>query len=236
MARSFAPGESGRLLQETIRQGSSEGATAAVVGLIAASTAGTLALAQLERSANRLAGSNDDRPGVRRYLVAARLALTVGVLLVVGTLVAIGGGAVSRGFGWTGTVETTWGIARWPIGAALVLLATYLLFRRVPRERVGARGEVFGGALVSLALWIAFSAVLALYFAVRSDAGENPYGPLLAVIALLLWSMLSSLAFHLGMSTVCELAGARKPDEGDVVRVSDVREEADPLPAIPSPS
>ena len=236
MARSFAPGESGRLLQETIRQGSSEGATAAIVGLVAATIAGTLALAQLERSANRLAGSNEDRPGVGRYLVAARLALTAGVLLVAGTLVAIGGGAVARGFGWTGTVETTWAIARWPIGAALVLLATYLLFLGVPRARIGARREVFGGALASLALWVAFSAALALYFAIRADAGENPYGPLLAVVALLLWSMLSSLAFHLGMATVCDLAGAPRPGAGDVVRLPDMHAEADASPAVPSPS
>ena len=82
-------------------------------------------------------------------------------------------------------------------------------------ERLGGRRATLAGAAVSLALWVLFSAGLALYFSMRSDSGDNPYGPLLAVVALLLWSMLTSLALHLGMSTVCELSGARHPDGGD---------------------
>lgn len=234
LGRSLAPGPSGRILQETIRQGSSEGGTAAVVGLFAALTAGTLAMAQLERSANRIAGSNEDRPGVRRYLAAAGYALTIGVLLVVGTMAAIGGSAIGRGFGWEGTAESIWVIARWPLGAAVVLAATYLIFRHVPRESLGEHRTLIWGSVVSVVLWVAFSAGLALYFAMRADSGDNPYGPLLAVIALLLWSMLTSLAFHLGLSTVCELSGKRRPAEDDVLHVPEAAEEREASPALPS--
>jgi uncharacterized BrkB/YihY/UPF0761 family membrane protein len=235
LAHSLAPGPSGQVLQQTIRQGSSAGWTAAIVGLFAATVAGTLALAQLERSANRIAGSNVDRPGVRRYVMAAVLAVTAGMLFALGTLIAVGGGAIGRGLGWSGTAEDVWLYARWPFGAALILVATYLLYRHSPHERLGEHRTVMWGAIVSLALWVVFSAGLALYFSIRSSSGENPYGPLLGVIALLLWSMLSSLAFHLGLATACELAGKRRPADGDVVALPDVDEERDRPLTVPAP-
>lgn len=223
LARSLLPGSSGELVQQTIRQGSSSGSTAAIVGLLAAASAGTLAMAQIERSANRLAGSNEDHPGVRRYLRAAAFALTVGVLFAAGTLLAAGGGAIAGGLGWSGALATVWSIARWPVGGVVVCAATFLLFRYVPRERLGDRRALVAGSLVGVVLWLVFSGLLAAYFALRADS-ENPYGPMLAVIALLLWSMLTSLAFHLGMSTACELGGRRRPSDGDVVHLPDAEQ------------
>lgn len=219
MGRSLLSGSSGRLLQETIRQGSHEGSTAAIVGLTAAALAGTLAMAQLERSANRLAGSNVDRPGLLRYAVAVALALTVGSLLVAGALILGGGGALATGFGWSGDAGTVWAVIRWPLGIAVVAIATFLLFRLAPRSRITSRSSLLVGTIVAVILWVVFTALLTAYFALRSDAGTNPYGPLLAVIALLLWAMATSLAFHLGLSTAYEWAGARHPGEVDVVHV-----------------
>ena len=52
-------------------------------------------------------------------------------------------------------------------------------------------------------LWFVFSLALGLYFSLSSYAA---YGPLLSVIALLLWSSLSSLALHMGLAVTAELA------------------------------
>ena len=57
-----------------------------VFGLLAALVAGTLAMAQVERSANRLAGQSEDRPVWQRYGVAFVLAVSAGVLLAAGGL------------------------------------------------------------------------------------------------------------------------------------------------------
>jgi hypothetical protein len=54
-----------------------------------------------------------------------------------------------------------------------------------------------------VALWFLFSLALALYFSVSSSAA---FGPLLSVVALLVWSALSSLAVHLGLAVTVELA------------------------------
>ena len=89
------------MLVEAAEQGAQGGAPAAIVGLAAALGSGTLAMAQVERSANRLAGSNKDRPILRRYAVAFILAATVGVLFLLGALILGAGRALPAGLGWT---------------------------------------------------------------------------------------------------------------------------------------
>lgn len=216
LSTSMAPGPAGRLLGEAAQSGSQGGTTAAVVGLAAASLAGTLAMAQIERSANRLGGSDRDRPGVLRYLAAFALAASVGVLLAAGALILAGGRALASGFGWTDELETIWSIARWPTGILVVLGAVLLLYRLAPRIRFARGRPLWIGAAVAVVLWVAFTGGLALYFSLSS--GSSPYGSLLSIIALLLWSMLTSLALHIGLATAAELSdkphpGRTKEDE-----------------------
>jgi YihY family inner membrane protein len=208
LGRTISPGPAGRLLVEAAEQGAQGGATAAIVGLAAALSSGTLAMAQVERSANRLAGSNEDRPLARRYLVAFVLAVTVGVLFLLGALILGAGRALPSGLGWTDEFLRVWTFVRWPVGVAVVALAVSLLYRFAPRSRLGPRRAVVVGSAVAVVLWVTFTGLLSLYFAFKSS---SPYGPFLSIVALLLWSMLSSLALHLGLATACTLAGARRP-------------------------
>jgi uncharacterized BrkB/YihY/UPF0761 family membrane protein len=64
---------------------------------------------------------------------------------------------------------------------------------------------MLAGSAVAMALWIAFTALLALYFAL-SDQAAQTYGPLVGIVALLLWSGLTSLALHVGFAVTAELA------------------------------
>ncbi len=221
MAAALSPGPSGRLLQEAARQGATGGTTAMVFGLLTALLAGTLAMAQIERSANRLAGRSEDRPVWQRYGVAFVLALSAGVLLAAGGLALVGGRAISRGLGWEGTALTVWNVARWPVGVAVAAVGIYLLFRTAPRERVGSSAALAAGTTVAVALWFLFSLALGLYFSLSSSAA---YGSLLSVIALLLWSSLSSLALHLGLAVTAELAIGESRSEG-LVRVPESEPE-----------
>jgi uncharacterized BrkB/YihY/UPF0761 family membrane protein len=203
MSKSIAPGPSGQLLQEAARR-STGGASAAVIGLGAALVSGTLAMAQIERSANRLGGRTQDRPGARRFLVALGLALTAGVLAALGLLILAGGSAVATGFGWKGVASDIWIVARWVIGIVAAAAGIYLLFRWAPDRPLGGRGPVIAGALVSLVLWVVFTIALAVWFSVSSSS--QTYGPLLSVIALLLWAGATSIALHIGMALTAELA------------------------------
>ena len=209
LSRTIAPGPAGRLIGEAARRGAQAGSSAAAFGLAAAFATGTLAMAQVERSANRVSGLPEDRPPVRRYVVATVLAATVGVLLGLGGLLLGAGRAIASGVGWADEAETVWSFARWPVGLIVVALAVFLLFRFAPRRPLGPPRAILAGSLVAVVLWAAFTALLSLYFSIQTG---SPYGPLLSIVALLIWSMLTSLALHLGLATACGIAEPRHRD------------------------
>jgi uncharacterized BrkB/YihY/UPF0761 family membrane protein len=207
MASTLSPGPSARLLQQAAAQGASGGASAAIFGLGAALTAGTLAAAQVERSANRLAGV-EDRPVVRRFVTAFFLALSAGVLLAAGGSMIAAGDSLASGLGWKDEAATIWAIARWPLGALVVAAAIAVLFRTAPARPVRPARAAVVGAAVAIVLWLAFTAGLALYLSI---GGGRTYGSLIAIVALLLWSVLSSLALHLGLSVAYEIESRVRP-------------------------
>jgi YihY family inner membrane protein len=203
----LAPGPSGKLLQQAAGHGASSGGTAALFGLAAALVAATLAMAQVERSANRLAGVGDRR-GTQRYLVALGLAVSAGLLLALGGLILAGGEALASGLGWKHAAASLWAVVRWPLGILVVTGAIYLLFRAAPRRAIRPNRVVWAGAAVAVALWVLFTAGLALYLSV---GGGQTYGSMIAIVALLLWSVLTSLAMHLGLSVAYELEARVRP-------------------------
>jgi membrane protein len=207
LVASISPGPSGQLLRQAASQGASSGATAAVVGLLAALSASTLAMAQLERSANRLAGAAD-RPVVPRFARAFFLALSAGLLLAIGALVLAGGEAVASGAGWKHEALSIWAVARWPLGVVIAAGGIYLLFRLAPRRSIEPHRAAVVGAAVAVVLWVLFTAGLALYLSI---GGGQTYGSLIAIVALLLWCVLTSLALHLGLSTAYELESRARP-------------------------
>jgi uncharacterized BrkB/YihY/UPF0761 family membrane protein len=87
------------------------------------------------------------------------------------------------------------------------------------------------GAGLSLLLWLLFSGGLALYVASSGSFGQV-YGPLTGIVALLLWSQLTSVALLLGLAFAAQLeavrAGVAAPAQPDP--------ESDPDVAIARPS
>jgi YihY family inner membrane protein len=214
LAQRLAPGPSGKLLAEAARQGATRGGTAMFLGLLSALVAGTLAMMQIERSANRLFGLREDRPTGARIGRAFALTVSAGILLAIAGLVLGAGQSIGHGAGWHGTSGTVWSVLRWPLGIVIGAAGTFLLFRWAPRERVGSRRAEVTGAVVASALWVVFTAALGLSLSMSSSS--TTYGPLLAIVALLLWSALAALALHLGLAVTAEMGGAR----GEPVRAT----------------
>jgi YihY family inner membrane protein len=204
LATRLAPGPSGGLLKEAAQQGAQGGITAMLVGLVATVVTGALAMAQIQRSANRLFGLEGDRPPIRRFSLALLLLFSTGVLLALGGLLVGSGVAISKGFGLSGGTNTFFDIVRWIVGPLMVLGGTWLLFRLAPREGWTSGTGHAVGVLVAVALWIVFT--LALAFDLSTTTSSRTYGPLLAVVGLALWSGLSALALHLGLAVSAELA------------------------------
>lgn len=236
LARTLSPGPSGKLLEEAARQGVGAGPTGLIVGLVAAILAATLAMAQIERSANRLVGLDEDRPTKERYITALMLAVSAGLVTVVGALILAAGRSISSGAGFTGGASTAWAILRWPIGIAILGLGLMMLFRAAPRVEIGTPRQRLAGVATAVVLWVVFTVLLAIYLSMSTSS--KTYGPLLSVIGLLLWTGLSSLALHLGLALAAELADAPKPAHGIVLTPEAeamVEEPASPEPHTREP-
>ncbi|HEY1331630.1 MAG TPA: YihY/virulence factor BrkB family protein [Actinomycetota bacterium] len=220
----IAPGREGQILTESIRhaEAASSGWIAFVFGTMSAVYAGTTAMAQVERSANRMYGIERDRPLVRRYTRAFVLYLGAGIPLLAGLILLAGGGAMgdalTQATGWGRPGSLAWDIARWPVGILLIAVAMTLLFRFAPDRRQPRPSWLTAGSVLAVILWVVFTAGLGVYLALDGEANRL-YGPLLGVIALMLWGFLSSLAIHLGLAFAAQLESVREasshtPDQG----------------------
>jgi len=176
-----------------------------VGGALAALAAGTGAMAQVERGANRIYGVERDRPFVRRYLAALLLAVSAGVLALLSLVVLVGGAAIRDALDSGGAV---WRVVRWPLGAALAIGSVALLFELAPNRRQPEPSWLAFGAGVAAALWLVFMALLALYVDATGSFGAT-YGPIAGTIGVLLWTFLTSVALFLGLAFAAQLEAVR---------------------------
>jgi YihY family inner membrane protein len=209
----LAPGAAGEILTDALRQGSTaasreNGETALAGGGIAAAIAGTTAMAQIERGANRLYGIERDRPFLRKYANALLLAASAGVLALLSVVVLVGGSAVRDAAGWSSGFDAIWQVARWPIGLVFTVGAVALLFERAPRRRQPEPSWLAFGAAASTVLWLAFMGVFALYVEATGSFGAT-YGPIAGTIGVLLWAFLSSVALFAGVALAAQLEAVR---------------------------
>lgn len=217
----LAPGPAGEVLTSAIEQGSEGGGgTALLVGGVAAAIAGTTAMGQIERGANRVYGVERDRPILAKYTRAAILAATAGTTAILALVILVAGGelgdAVKDVTGLSDTVDTVWGIARWPLAAVLVVVAIALLFERSPNRDQPSPSWLALGSGLAVLMWFAFTALLAVYISLSQDFGET-YGPLAGVIGLMLWALLTALALFLGLAVAAQLEAVRagSPSPGE---------------------
>ena len=209
----LAPGAAGDLLTEALRQGTTSarqesGETALVAGFLAALLAGTTAMAQVERGANRIYGVERDRPFVRKYAIALLLACSAGVLGVLSVIVLVGGAAIGDALELGENFDLAWSIARWPLGLVFVVTSISLLFEYSPRRRQLEPSWLAVGAATAAMLWLAFMALLALYIEATDSFGAT-YGPLAGTIGVLLWAFATSVALFLGLAFAAQLEAVR---------------------------
>jgi YihY family inner membrane protein len=223
-----APGSNDTLVAEAVQGGTDEGSERAeivvVLGLITAFAAATSAFAQLERGANRIYGTKRDRPALRKYGSAALLTATAGIALAVGLLLIVAGepfgDALEDVYRWGDAVESVWDVARWPLGLAALVLAVTVLFRFAPRRRQPGLTWLGLGATVTVVLWLLVSGLLALYVGVAPGFGDT-YGPLTAVMALLLWANLTGIALLAGFALAAQLEAVRAGNPDPLLPDSD---------------
>jgi YihY family inner membrane protein len=231
--RRLTPGAGSQVVNEALsrthRSAGAGEALALCAGLVSALVALTTAMAQFERGANRIYGIERDRPFIKKYGNALLMAVTAGVLLGVGFVVLVGGAALAQAaatvYHWSAATTAVWGWLRWPVGLLLAVLSISVLFRSSPRRRQPGRTWLAVGATAAVLLWMLLTWLLALYTASSGTFGRT-YGPLTAVVVLLLWSFLSSTALLLGLAFCAQLEACRAgrsepatPDPGPAPRL-----------------
>jgi YihY family inner membrane protein len=211
----LTPGASEPLVRDLLNtdEGNEDaGEFALVVGLITGLIALAQAMAQIERGANRIYGVERDRPATAKYARAAVLAVVAGLPALIGFLLLVAGDAagdsLAAELGWSGGTRTAWNWVRWPLSLALIVFAVGVLFEQSPRRKQPALTWLLFGAAVSTALWWVASLLLAGYVRISDDFNAT-YGPLTAIMALLLWANLTGIAFFLGLAFAAQLEAQR---------------------------
>ncbi|MEV0901772.1 YihY/virulence factor BrkB family protein [Actinoplanes sp. NPDC049802] len=188
------------------------GELALALGMITGLFALTSAMAQIERGANRIYGVERDRPALFKYLRAAILAMIAGLPALFGFLLLVAGRAAGesaeRHFGLAHGPRVAWDVIRWPLSLLLIVFAVGLLFRHSVRRNQPALSWLLFGAVVSTVLWWLASLLLAGYIRISDGFGAT-YGPLTAIMALLLWANLTGIAIFLGLAFAAQLEARR---------------------------
>lgn len=211
----LTPGASEPVVRELLDDGDKTeeaGELALALGMVTGLVALTTAMAQVERGANRIYGVERDRPAIAKYIRAAVLAFTAGLPALFGFLLLVAGRAAGesaeREFGLPGGVRVAWDVVRWPVSLALIVFAVGALFRYSARRKQPALSWLLFGAVVATVLWWIASLLLAGYIRVSDSFGAT-YGPLTAIMALLLWANLTGVAFFLGLAFAAQLEASR---------------------------
>jgi YihY family inner membrane protein len=211
----LTPGASEPLVRELLEEDDrteDAGELALALGLMTGLFALTTAMAQVERGANRIYGVERDRPALPKYIRAAVLAVVAGLPALLGFLLLVGGRAagnsLAQHLGWSGSARVAWDVVRWPVSLALIVIAVGVLFRHSPRRRQPALSWLLFGAAVATILWWLASLLLAGYVRVSDGFGAT-YGPLTAIMGLLLWANLTGIAFFFGLAFAAQLEAQR---------------------------
>lgn len=209
-------------LSESRRHAGNGGQAALWLGLLFSLSNVTTGLCQVERGANRIYGNERDRPFLSKYARGLMMAALAGFPLGLSFVLTVLGShlthALAEVYQLDPTTVQAWEILRWPLGVLLAVLATSAIFRLSPRRRQPGYTWLAFGAVVYLLLWNLATWGLSVYVG-ASSSFTSVYGPLSAIVSLLLWSYLTSMALFLGLAFAAQLeavrAGVREPVKAD---------------------
>jgi YihY family inner membrane protein len=211
MLQDVFPGPAGAVLTDAVKQAHEAGAQnrslALTAGLAGAIVTGTILLGQIERAMNRLYGIERDRPTLKKYGRAFVLTISAGLLAVGAFVIMFLGQGVGSSLD-SPVAKDVWNVVRWPLAFVLLTGATACIFRWSPRRHQPEWSWLAIGALLSVALVVIVTIVLNGIFQLSSTFGQT-YGPLAGFVALLLWTLLSSIALLYGVAIAAQLEAVR---------------------------
>ncbi len=209
-----APVSASRLIYDTVDEiGRASGGGKLSFGFLLALWSASSGIVAIIEALNAAYDVKESRPWWKERLIAIELTLAIALLVVTALVLVLYGGdiaeglAASRGLGDAFTVA--WKILQWPIVLAFVLAAFILIYYYGPNVHCQRLRWIVPGAVVSLAVWLLVSFAFRLYLRYFNTFSAT-YGSLGAVIILMSWFYLTSLALLIGgeINTEIEHAAA----------------------------
>jgi len=213
---SVMPGQATELLHSSLTRLAnkpSAGITMTAVGLVLALWSTTGAMTTYMTALNMAYDRKDGRSFVKKRGVALIMVAAIGLafLLVAGLLVFgppiekyVGGTTgMPSAFGWL------WWSLQWPILIAGLLAAFAVLLWLGPDVKPRSWTFITPGSVVTVVLWLVVSGAFA-YYTSRFGSYNKTWGSLAAVIVMLTWLWLTSLALLFGAELNAEVERTRE--------------------------
>ena len=200
-----------------------------VVGLIAALWAASGATSAVIKAVNRAYDRQESRPFWKVRVIAVILVVLTGFASAfVLVLIVLGGDmgkVIGRQKGVGPAFDWIWGILRWPIAFAAILLFFALVYYFAPNVDQRNWKWITPGSVVGSLMWLVLSALFQLYVTYAGNYSKT-YGTLATGVILLLWLNYSAMALLFGAELNSELdrqadiAASGGPNAGLVGRAS----------------
>jgi YihY family inner membrane protein len=216
----IAPGSMAKVLQTLIHQaqGHHSGAgVAAGLGVIVALWSASGYVGAFMRASNRVYDIGEGRPIWKTAPIRLGLTLFAVFMLVVMTGIVVLTGSVARtvgnAIGVGSTAVTVWDIAKWPVLVVLISILLAVLFWAAPNAKQPGIRWISPGGFVATVIWLAISALFALYVTDFSSYNKT-YGSLAGMVVFLVWLWLTNISLLLGLEVNAELERQRAIEQG----------------------
>ena len=210
-----APGPAKDILTNVLTslEANQGGSTVALlIGLAAAIWAASGYIGAFMDASNNVWDAPEGRPIWKKIPVRLAITVVLLVLLTVTALAVVFTGPVAQKIGdiigLGDTFVDVWSIAKWPILLLIVSFMISLLYWACPNVKQPGFPWVTPGGLLAVVLWIAASALFALYVANFSSYNKT-YGSLGGVIVFLTWLWITNIIILLGAEFNSEMERSR---------------------------
>ena len=171
------------------------------VGILGTIWAASGAFSAIINALNKAYDVEETRPYWKVKGIAILMTIGLSGLVLAGVLLLVAGppiGKVIEGyFGLSGVFEIVWNIARWPAALLFLVLTVALIYYFAPDAEQPFRWITPGG-FIGVFLWILASLAFRFYLSTDFNSYSATYGSIGAVIILLLYLYISSLAILFG--------------------------------------
>jgi membrane protein len=194
----------------SLQRDSSGGASAAafIIGLFGAVWAASGAMASVTKAVNRAYNRQESRPFWKVRAIAILLVALSGLTTALLFLLIVVGGklgeAISKKAGLSGAFDWVWGILRWPVAFAAILLFFAFVYYLAPNRDQRNWKWITPGSVVGGILWLVLSALFAVYVTFAGHYTKT-YGSIASGVILLLWLNYSAFALLFGAELNSEL-------------------------------